>query len=249
MKEEHMDYIVLDLEMTGLNPKRDGILEVGALRVRDNEETETLEFLVNSGRPLTPEVTELTGITPGMAEGGVRPEEAIRRVAQFTGSDVWVGHNVIYDYSFLKQLAVNAGIPFEKTAMDTLKLARKLMGEPEKKTLEELCVYLNIPRAREHRALDDARATHRLFQWMYRTYGAEHAEAFVPKPLCYHPKRQTPATKRQKMYLKELADYHKIDFELSLENLTRSDASRITDRIIARYGRMPYRRSDHREQC
>lgn len=234
-----MDYIVLDLEMTGLSPKRDGILEVGALRIRNDEETDALQFFVDSGRIITPEITELTGITQEMAAGGIAPEEAIHKVVQFVGDDVWVGHNVIFDYSFLKQLAVNAGIPFEKNAMDTLRLARKLMREPEKKSLANLCGYLNISREREHRALDDARATHQLFQWMYRVYGEQHPQDFVPKPLLYHPKRQTPATKRQKMYLKDLLDYHKINVEMSLENLTRSEASRLADRIIARYGRMP----------
>lgn len=240
-----MDYIVLDLEMTGLSPKRDGILEVGALRVRDDKETESIEFFVDSGRMITPEITELTGITQEMAATGITPDEAIRQVAKFVGGDVWVGHNVIYDYSFLKQLAVNAGIPFEKTAMDTLRLARKLMREPEKKSLENLCAFLDIHREREHRALDDARATHQLFQWLYRTYGADCPEVFVPQPLLYHPKRQTPATKRQKRYLKELVEYHKIDFEPSVENLTRSEVSRLTDRIIAQYGRMPGLKDAH----
>lgn len=240
-----MDYIVLDLEMTGLSPKRDGILEVGALRVRNDEETESIEFFVDSGRVVEPEITELTGITQEMAVSGITPDEAIHQVVQFVGDDVWVGHNVIYDYSFLKQLAVNAEIPFEKTAMDTLRLSRKLMREPAKKSLENLCKFLNIRREREHRALDDARATHQVFQWIYRTYGEEYPEVFAPQPLLYHPKRQSPATKRQKMYLKELVDYHKIDFEPSVDNLTRSEMSRLTDRIIAQYGRIPVFRDAH----
>lgn len=236
-----MDYVVLDLEMTGLHPKQDAILEVGMLRVREDREADALQFFVDSGRRITPDIERLTGITQEMAESGVAPRDAIGMVAQFVGDDVWVGHNVICDYSFLKQLAVNEQLPFEKQAMDTLKIARKLMKKPEGKSLEELCKYLKISREQEHRALADARATHRLFQWLYRSYGEKEPEAFVPKPLLYRPKRQTPATKIQKMHLKELADYHKIDLDIDMENLTRSEASRLTDRLILAYGRIPRR--------
>lgn len=236
-----MDYIVLDLEMTGLHPKQDAILEVGMLRIRKDREVDALQFFVNSGRTVTPDITKLTGITREMTEGGVSPREALEQVVEFVGNDVWVGHNVIFDYSFLKQLAVNERIPFEKQAMDTLKIARKLMKEPESKSLEQLCEYLSIPREREHRALDDARATYRLFRRLYEIYGEQEPEAFAPKPLLYHPKRQTPATKIQKIHLKELADYHKIDLDISMETLTRSEASRLTDRLILEYGRIPDR--------
>lgn len=232
------DYIVLDLEMTGLRAKTDAILEVGAVRVRGGEAADTLSFFVNSGKVITPEVTALTGITPEMTEAGVTPEEALERVIDFVGEDIWVGHNVIFDYSFLKQLAVNAKIPFEKQAVDTLKLARKLMEEPEKKDLESLCSYLGIERKKKHRAFDDALATYELYQWLLRKYGESHEECFAPKPLVYKAKRQTPATKMQKIHLKELADYHKIELDVSIEKLTRSEASRLTDRLILQYGRM-----------
>lgn len=177
------DYIVIDLEMTGLDPKRDAILEVGAARVRADKVTETLEFFVNPMRSLSQKVTELTGITQEMVESGVNPKEAIRRVAEFAGEDVWVGHNVIYDYSFLKQLAVNERIPFEKKAVDTLKLARRLLKEPEKKTLDALCGYYAIERAHAHRALDDACATNALYQRLRDEFAEEKPEEFAPKPL------------------------------------------------------------------
>lgn len=231
------DYIVIDLEMTGLDPKRDAILEVGAARVRADKVTETLEFFVNPMRSLSQKVTELTGITQEMAAGGVEPGEAIRRVAEFAGEDVWVGHNVIYDYSFLKQLAVNERIPFEKKAVDTLKLARRLLKEPEKKTLDALCGYYAIERTHAHRALDDACATNALYQRLRDGFAEERPEEFAPKPLCYRPKRETPATPVQKKHLKELLDYHKIDIDLSFESLTRSEASRQIDKILAQYGR------------
>lgn len=235
------NYIVIDLEMTGLHPKKDSILEVGVVRVRNHEIQDTLGFFVNAGRRIPTEVTELTGITQDMVEQGCSPEEALHRVVDFVGDDIWVGHNILYDYSFLKQQAVNMRLPFEKQAVDTLHIARACMQEPQSKSLDSLCDYLGIVRVKNHRAVEDAKATYLLYEWMEKNFAVEYGKVFVPKPLIYRPKRETPATKIQKNHLKELADYHKIDIDVSWDNLTRSEASRITDQIISRYGRGPKR--------
>ena len=153
------DYVVIDLEMTGLNAKTDAILEVGAVRVRDGRQTETYGAILKCGRELSERVVELTGITPEMAADGREPEEAMQEFFTFLGDDVLVGQNVIFDYSFLKQWAVNHRQTFERNAVDTLKLARRFLPAEQKKDLESLCTYFGIGRARAHRALDDAMAT------------------------------------------------------------------------------------------
>ena len=109
------DYIVIDLEMTGLNPKRDAVLEVGAVKIRGKKRVEELNFFVNPGCAIRQEVTALTGITEGMVQSGITAQEAIRRVAEFTEGEILVGHNVIFDYSFLKQLAVNESGGYTET--------------------------------------------------------------------------------------------------------------------------------------
>ena len=153
------DYVVIDLEMTGLNAKTDAILEVGAVRVRDGRQTETYGAILKCGRELSERVVELTGITPEMAADGREPEEAMQEFFTFLGDDVLVGQNVIFDYSFLKQWSVNHGQTFERNAVDTLKLARRFLPAEQKKDLESLCTYFGIGRERAHRALDDAMAT------------------------------------------------------------------------------------------
>lgn len=233
------NYVVIDLEMTGLHPKEDAILEVGAVKVRGKKVIDTLGFFVNTGRTLSETVTELTGITQQMADGGCLPAEAIRRAAEFTEGEILVGHNVIFDYSFLKQLAVNERIPFERQAVDTLKLARKFLNLPEKKNLDSLCDYFGITREKRHRAFEDALATWKLYERMEEMFLEGNEDAFIPKPLQYRPKRQTSATPAQKKRLKELADYHKIDLPVDLETITRSEASRTADKIMAKYGRIP----------
>ena len=233
------NYVVIDLEMTGLHPKTDAMIEIGAIRVRDGQIAEEFQCFVNPSRELTEQVIELTGITQQMADGGISQDEAFLRAADFMGDDVLVGHNIIFDYSFLKQQAVNQRVAFEKKAVDTLKLSRKFLTVPDKKSLDCLCDYYGFGRESAHRALDDTKATMELYQMLEQHFLQENPQDFKPRSLIYRPKRQTPATPVQKKHLKELLDYHRIESEHSFETITRSEASRTIDRIIAQYGKIP----------
>lgn len=232
------DYCVIDLEMTGLNPKYHKILEAAAVRVRGGRVTETFSMLINPARPLDEEIVSLTGIGDEMVKDAAPEQEVVDAFFLFLGEDVLVGQNVIFDYSFLKQAAVNRKISFEREAVDTLKIARRCLPDLKKRTLEALCQYYGIVMENHHRALDDARATQLLFERMKAEFWEKEPDIFLPKPLIYKAKRQTPASARQKKHLKELAEYHKIDLDLEWESLTRNEASRQVDRIIHKYGRM-----------
>lgn len=235
------DYVVVDLEMTGLNAKTDAILEVGAVRVRGGRQVEEYGALLRTEKPLADKVQELTGITREMVQAGADPERAMAEFFDFLGADILVGQNVIFDYGFLKQWAVNHGIAFEREAADTLKLARRFLPAEQKKDLESLCAYYQIKRARAHRALDDARETGEIFERLKAEYGAACPEAFLPHPLIYRAKKQTPATGRQMDGLRRYAAYYGIaEAEIPVQ-MTRSEASRLLDRWILKYGRMPRR--------
>uniref|UniRef100_UPI00405790F5 3'-5' exonuclease n=1 Tax=Agathobacter sp. TaxID=2021311 RepID=UPI00405790F5 len=229
------DYVVIDLEMTGLSAKRDKIIEIGAVRVRDGKVTETFETFVNPKCPIPERVTELTGITNEMVKDAMAEDDALKKLFAFLGEDVLVGQNVGFDYSFLKQWAVNKKYPFEKKACDTLKIARKLLPAEQPKNLEALCAYFHIERRRTHRALDDAMETAQVFEKLKEI--TEEDSMFEPKPLVYRAKRQTPATPRQLQSLKEYRIRHNITDEINWETLTGNEASRMMDRYYSIYGR------------
>ena len=232
------DYCVIDLEMTGLNPKHHKILEVAAVRVRKKEIVSECWMMIRKNQLLEEKITELTGIDQEMLAGAKEEDEVLDHFFGFLGEDILVGQNVIFDYSFLKQAAINRKMSFERKAADTLKIARRCLPALEKRTLDALCGYYGIEIGHHHRALDDAKATYLLYERLEKEFGAVQADVFEPKPLIYKAKRQTPATARQKKHLKELADYHKINLNLEWETLTRNEASRQVDRIISQYGRM-----------
>lgn len=231
------EYIVVDLEMTGLKPARDKILEIGAVHMKGGQIVEEYETMVNPGILIPADITELTGITQEMAENGVDTGKAVADFLRFRGELPLVGHNILYDYSFLKHNAVNHDLELEAQVVDTLKLARKLLPELEKKTLEALCIHFQIEREKEHRALCDARATAQLLEILKEQF-KEQPELFEPQQMIYKVKKQGPITPRQKKYLKELVNYHKIELPVAIESLTRNEASRLTDQLLSQYGRM-----------
>ncbi|EOS24545.1 exonuclease, DNA polymerase III, epsilon subunit [Lachnospiraceae bacterium 3-1] len=233
------NYVVVDLEMTGLHARTDRILEIGAVKVEQGKCASAFHRMINPHMKLSKEVMELTGITDEMTEGGCEVWTAVKDFQKFAEGFPLVGHNIIFDYSFLKQCAVNHGGSFEKDGIDTLKLARKFLPKAEKKTLDYLCIWLEIPREQSHRALEDAKATTVLLQYLQEHFEEKEPEAFLPKPLQYKVKKQGPASTRQKKRLKELADWHKIDLDVEIDSLTKNEAARITDRIRAAYGKSP----------
>lgn len=233
------EYVVLDLEMTGLSAKTDQIIEIGAVKIKDNQIVETMECLVNPKYKVPTRVVELTGITDEMVQSGREKDEAIQELLDFINGQILVGQNVNFDYSFLKQWAVNHKQPLEAKACDTLKIARVLLPADQPKKLENLCQYFGIERAREHRALDDAMETWQVFEKLKELGETlENAETyFAPRALEYRAKKQSPATPRQIQRLKEYRETHGINDEINWENLTKSEASRIMDKYILVHGR------------
>lgn len=228
------DYIALDLETTGLNPKRDRMIEVGAVKVRNGMVTETFQSLVNPGRALNETVCELTGITEEMLKNAPDEDEVLGEILDFIGEDVLVGHRILFDYSFLKRLAVNRKLVFERKGIDTLKLARKFLPELESRRLSCLCAYYGIEHT-AHRALGDAGASSKLYQRLAELYYNE--KDFAPQELIFKIKKETPISKPQKERLYKLLDKHKIAMEYDIDKLTKNEASRITDQILSKYGR------------
>lgn len=231
-------YIALDLETTGLNPSADRILEIGAVKVIGGRVEETYETLVNPGRKIEKRIEELTGITDEMAAGGLDTRTAVTKLVEFCEGLPLLGHNIMFDYSFVKQNAVNLGLPFEKEGIDTLKIARALFPEMEHRSLQALCSYYRIQPEKAHRAAFDALAAMELYQRMREQFPDSPKELFAPRMLVCKVRKQGPITSAQKGYLNDLIKYHKITLDESVDSLTKNEASRIIDRIILEYGRI-----------
>lgn len=230
-------YVVVDVETTGLDPKKDRLLEIGALKILEGRPAGTFSKLINPRCEIPEKVKNLTGITNRMASMGHPVSQTVLEFIEFAGNLPLAGHHVIFDYSFLKRAAVNAGAVFEKEGLDTLKISRQLLPELPSRSLEALCAHYEIYMEHHHRALDDAVATAELLHRLVELETSENKAIFQPKPLLYRIKKEKSMTKHQKKYLIDLLKYHRIKLGIEIDSLTRNEASRITDEILSEYGK------------
>lgn len=228
------DYTVIDLETTGLDPKKERIIQVGAVKVRQDQIVDRLDILIAPGKKLEERITELTGIREQDLEGKPYIEEVLSEILEFLGQDILIGHRILFDYSFLKKVCTNQKIPFERKGIDTLKLARRYLPPEEKKNLPNLCKRYAIEYT-PHRALEDALATHTLYQKLRADFFEE--ETFAPKPLLFKFKKESPITKAQKERLLETLQRHGMESQYDIATMTKNEASRYLDQIAATFGR------------
>jgi DNA polymerase-3 subunit alpha (Gram-positive type) len=229
-------YVSIDLETTGLNPKTDKIIEIGAIKVDNGVVSDMFSALVNPGRKLDGRIIELTGIHDGDVEAALYIEEILPQLLEFVGEYPLLGHRILFDYSFIKKAAVDNKLIFEKNGIDTLKIARKYLDKLEHRNLDYLCEYYGISH-HAHRALEDAKAAHLLYGKLVEQFFDETDSLFVPAPLVFKVKRDTPASKKQKERLYRMIELHKIIPDADIEHLTKSEADRFIDRLLAKYGR------------
>ena len=234
-----MRFTAIDIETTGLGPEKSKIIEIGAVKYEDGVQKEVFSTLVNPQTAGIPgRITELTGITDEMVKDAPGEAEAMRSLLRFLeGEEVLLGHNIPFDFSFLKVAAGRLGAEFSYLGLDTLIIARQCHPELSSKTLAAMCEAYGITNAHAHRAYEDACTAAQLFYLMEERFGESHREYFLPRELCYKPKKTEPVTKRQISYLQGLIAMHGLDLTPDYTTLTKSEASRLIDNLLAKYGR------------
>jgi ATP-dependent DNA helicase DinG len=159
-----MDSIVaIDIETTGLDPEKDSILEIGAVRFNERRLEDEWSTLINPGKPIPPFITQLTGITDQMVRGAPPLSVVLPEFKKFVGESPILGHYVRFDLSFLRRKGV---LGFNDT-MDTYEMASVLMPEAGRYNLAALAQLLEVPLTAAHRALEDARVTRLVYQRLF----------------------------------------------------------------------------------
>lgn len=235
-------FTVVDIETTGLEPKRDKITEIGAIRVEDGRITDTFHVLVNPGRKLETRITELTGLTDEVLRKAPFIGEVIGDFVEFETTGCLLGHSILFDYSFLKRAAVNEGKTFEKKGIDTLAISRRYLQELESRSLPYLSAYFGIAHE-AHRALSDVEAAWELYEILKEKFGREEDafKYFLPKELVYKVKKEGPVTKKQIEQLRRFLSCYGLESEYDINQMTKNEASRYLDRLISLHGRIPPR--------
>ena len=232
-------YVAIDLETTGIGAKRERIM--GASFTISSSIPVSSVMCSGMGRPGFTRVWYVSVTAPfstfTMPISVI--QDVIGEVIAFCGTLPVLGHQIMFDYGFLVQAAVNGKLRFERSGIDTLKLCRKFMPPEEKKNLAAACAYFHAAQDTAHRALSDAMAAHELYQAMKRLHLSGNEDAFAPKVLQYKAKKERQATQRQKQHLHDLLKYHKIELTVPIDSMSGNEISRVTDRIIFTHGRIP----------
>ena len=169
------EFVVFDVETTGLRTGYDRITEIGAVRFKNGMECDTFSTFVNPERPIPREITEKTGISDDMVAKAPKEGEAVRKFIEFCGSAVLVAHNAEFDTGMINAACARNNInDFNYSFIDTLLLTQLLVDNTDKNIklknykLDSVSDYFKLPKFNHHRALDDSFALERVFEQLIK---------------------------------------------------------------------------------
>lgn len=162
-----MDYVVFDLETTGLSRYNDKITEIGAVRVSKGEIVDVFNELVNPEKFIPEKIQEITGITNEMVALKPNINEIMPKFLEFSKNAYFVGQNADFDIGFVRENCKNLNLEFKPIYLDTLPMARAVFPEMGRFSLDKLARKLNVELINHHRACDDATATAKIFIKLY----------------------------------------------------------------------------------
>ncbi len=187
------DYVVFDLETTGVSPYNDEVIEISAVKARKGKVVEEFSELVNPQRTIPFAASRVNNITDDMVSDAPFFDEVLRHFLEFVGEDVLVGHNIqSFDMKFIyrdceryfHQLITNDYV-------DTLILAKRCFPEWRHRRLGDLADYYGISTQGAHRALADCRMNQRVFELLGKEMNTEKKKTLDSNvktcPLCNLP--------------------------------------------------------------
>ncbi|MBN2175628.1 MAG: GIY-YIG nuclease family protein [Bacteroidales bacterium] len=157
-------YSIVDIETTGLSPHREKITEI-AIYVHDGEKiVDEFSTLINPEIEIPYRITQLTGINNKMVKESPKFYEVAKHIVEMTEGTALVGHNVNFDYNFIRKEFREFGYDYRRKKICTARLSRKLLPGRRSYSLGKLCRELAIENPHRHRAFGDALATMKLFE-------------------------------------------------------------------------------------
>lgn len=163
------EYIIFDIETTGLTPNSERITEIGAVRVKGDEVLQEFHTFANPGKPISAKITELTGITDDMVANAPSQAQAIASFKEFVKDTIVIAHNAAnFDINFIKVVGEKVGVTFDCQYIDTLPLAQNLLTELKNHKLDTVAEHYKLGAFNHHRATDDAKILFEIFKGMVK---------------------------------------------------------------------------------
>ena len=248
------DYCVIDIETTGLDPKYDEIIEVSALKIRDNKVIEKytslvkpeqriivygeeIDSFIEEGRRvkyIDDFIAELTGITNQMLHDAPSIDEVLTSFNKFIGNDILIGHNINFDINFLYDNCINnMKEPLINNFIDTLRLSRKVLPELKHHRLDDLIKYFHKETRNQHRALNDCSLTNEIYKELESLIKEKYGSLDAFKEQC--KKYSSTKSLRAKDIIAQTTEFNEEHplfgkvcvFTGTLEKMQRKDAMQI----------------------
>lgn len=158
------DYILIDVETTGLSTEWDEIIEIAGIKFKNNIPVDTFQSLVRPSEEIDEFIEELTGITNEELKKANDINTVLPFFKNFISSYILVGHNVNFDVNFLYDAFYeNIGYEMQNDYIDTLRIARKILPELNHHRLDDLIIHYSLSARDFHRALGDCKKTSLVF--------------------------------------------------------------------------------------
>jgi len=168
--EKNGEFVVFDIETTGLSFKNDRITEIGAVKIKNGKIVDSINWLINPQMEIPQNIADLTGITNEMVKNSPVFSSIIEEIKSYFGEHPIVAHNASFDYTFMRNAFESLGESIDNTVLDTVEMAKLVFPEFKRYNLKSLCKRLKINLESHHRASDDARAAAEIFIIMLGKY-------------------------------------------------------------------------------
>lgn len=157
-------FVIIDIETTGNNPKYSNITELAVYQHNGQKVVNHFTTLINPEIDIPYYITRLTGINNEMVEKAPKFYEIAKTLLELLKGNIFVAHNVSFDYQFIKTEYARLGYNFNSKTLCTVKMAKQLLPGHQSYSLGKLCSDLGIEINGRHRAVGDALATVKLFE-------------------------------------------------------------------------------------
>jgi len=172
-------YAIIDVETTGTSASFGKITEIAIVLHNGATVTETYNTLINPECNIPWNITRLTGITNEMVADAPKFCEVAKKIVEMTAGSIFVAHNAMFDYSFVKEEFKRLGYDYKRKTICTVKLGRKLLPGHRSYSLGNICEDLGIRITDRHRAIGDALATAKLFEILLAQNNLLESSLFV----------------------------------------------------------------------